>query len=85
MTNEELESLEYAAEQTRESHAPHIVFEEFEQKATPEVILELVAEIKRLRSIESIVRGMVGPDLTVQHPGSNTVKRLVELLGEIDK
>lgn len=41
----------------------------------------LVAEVERLRAIESIVRGMVSSDITVQHPGSNAVKRLVELLG----
>lgn len=45
----------------------------------------IFAEVERLRAVESIVRGMVSSDLTVQHPGSNAVKRLVELLGEVEK
>ena len=40
----------------------------------------LVAEVERLREIEAIVRRMVHNDLTVQHPGSDTVLRLVGLL-----
>jgi hypothetical protein len=40
----------------------------------------LVAEVERLREIEAIVRRMVHDDLTVQHPGSDTVRRLAELL-----
>lgn len=35
-----------------------------------------------LPEIAAIVRRMVHDDLTVQHPGSDTVRRLVELLKE---
>jgi len=45
----------------------------------------LVAEVERLREIETIVRRMVHDDLTVQHPGSDTVRRLVGLLEEAAK
>lgn len=37
------------------------------------------------REIIRIVRRMIHDDLTVQHPGSDTVRRLVELLREVGK
>lgn len=53
-----------------------------EQELTGLGAVLLVAEVERLREIEAIVRRMVHDDLTVQHPGSDTVRRLVELLKE---
>lgn len=37
------------------------------------------------REIISIVRGMIHDDLTVEHPGSETVRRLRDLLKGIEK
>lgn len=53
---EDLERIEYIAEQTKEPHAPNIVHEEFKQEITPEAVFGLVAEIKRLLPLVDIVK-----------------------------
>lgn len=56
-----------------------------QQELTVLCAVLLVAEVERLREIEAIVRRMVHDDLTVQHPGTDTVRRLKELLKEAEK
>lgn len=57
----------------------------YENCGEPALSAPSLRKFSALLEIAAIARRMVHDDLTLQHPGSDTVRRLKELLKEIEQ